>query len=284
MSAHKIVWLASYPKSGNTWVRLLLGNLIGLSDEGEEDEGFKPVMGISSSRDMFEYFTGINSYELTDDEVNWMRPAVYRRMADEFTQFGFVKAHDSFGRLPNGEPFFPADKSHGAVYIVRDPLDVAVSYSHHLGGVPYKEAVRHMNNPRKQVAGGNREQLRQVMLDWSGHYLSWTQQQDMPVCVVRYEDLKRDTVGELKRIADFAHIDEDQYVMSIEEAVEATRFDRLQEMEQSKGFGEKPINSKQFFRSGRSGEGREKLPTELQAELIAHHGEVMRALGYLKRD
>lgn len=281
MDAKRIVWLASYPKSGNTWVRLLLGNLLGLSDD-DEDEDFVPVAGISSSRGVFDHLAGLNTYHLTDDEVDSLRPAVYRSLVDASDQLRFIKAHDAFRRLPDGDAIFPGDCSHGAIYIVRDPLDVAVSFSHHQGHQTFDKTVAGMNDPTKSIAGGNREQLRQIMFDWSGHYRSWIGQTEMPVCLVRYEDLRADTVAELTRIVGFVGLDEATFANSIEGAVEASRFERLQEIEDKRGFSERPEKAERFFRAGRSGEGRERLPENLQKELIAHHADVMRELGYLQ--
>ena len=88
----------------------------------------------------------------------------------------------------------------------------------------------------------------------------------------------------LRRIVDFVGLSEDRFVVTIDEAVEASRFERLQEMEREKGFIERPIKAQRFFRSGRSGEGRERLSPEQQTALIAHHADAMRELGYLGKE
>ncbi|QFT78479.1 sulfotransferase domain-containing protein [Erythrobacter sp. THAF29] len=281
MSDGTFVWLASYPKSGNTWLRLMLGKLTGASEQVDDDV-FAPVAGISSNRSTFEYHTALNTFDLTDAEIDRLRPAVYRAAAAEHDDVAFMKVHDAYGRLPNGEPFFPSDCSRAVIYIVRDPLDVAVSFAHHLGVKEFETAVRKMNDPAFALAGDGREQLRQVMYDWSSHYRSWVEQKEIPVCVIRYEDMRKNTVAVLARVVDFAKLDRSKFVMSIEDAVEASRFERLQKIEQDKGFAERPVNSEKFFRSGRSGEGRERLSASLQEELISHHADVMRELGYLE--
>ena len=281
MSSGEIVWLASYPKSGNTWVRLLLGNLLGLQDSDDADS-FSPVAGISSARWIFDRYLSVDTYELTDEEIDRFRPAVYRKMAEQVDDLMFVKAHDSFQQLPDGQPIFPADCSRAAIYIVRDPLDVAVSYTHHRGETDFEKTVELMNEPTMAIGGKSNEQLRQLMKDWSGHYRSWTDQPGIPVLVVKYEDLSADTPGQLRRIADFVGLDESSFAMSYEEAAEASRFDRLQKIEAEKGFRERPVKADRFFRSGRSGEGREQLSERLQQKLTAHHAEVMRELGYLE--
>nr|WP_298929420.1 sulfotransferase domain-containing protein [uncultured Erythrobacter sp.] len=285
MQNGEIVWLASYPKSGNTWVRLLLGNLLGLKDDDENPgDNFNPVTGISSDRFVFEYCVGLNSYELTRSEIDRVRADVYRMMVRDKPGLKYIKAHDAFGWRPDGKALFPGDCSRGAVYMVRDPMDVAVSYAHHQGHDAFDQTVAGMNDTTKFIGGGRKEQLHQFTGGWSRHYQSWAEQTEMPVCVVRYEDLRADTTRQLSRIAKFIGLEEADFAVSIEEAVEASRFDRLQKIEEEKGFAERPANSKRFFRSGRSGEGRETLPDELQNQIISNHADVMRELGYLERE
>ncbi len=276
-----IIWLASYPKSGNTWVRLLLGNLLGLQEDENAGDGFLRTLGISSSREMFERLVGLNTFELSDAEIDRLRPATYRLMAERAKQAVFIKAHDAFRVAPGGEPLFPGDCSRGVIYIVRNPLDVAISFAHHRGDRTPDEIVKNMNDPDYWLAGGSSEQLRQVLFDWSSHYRSWTEQGSIRALVVRYEDLSSDTAAQLRRIVAFCGIEEARFVRSIEDAVEASRFERLQQKEAERGFAERSPKAERFFRSGRIGEGREKLPHELQRQLIAQHGDVMRELGYL---
>lgn len=276
-----ITWLASYPKSGNTWVRLLLGNLLLRTPAAQDDSGFAPVPGISSDRQAFEALVGLSSYDLTDDEIDLLRPASYRMMARRTRSRLFVKAHDAYRVLPGGEPLFPADCSLGAIYIVRDPFDVAVSFAHHRGDGDWSETIDRMNDPGHALSGANDLQMRQIIRDWSGHYRSWIEQSAIPVLVVRYEDLRSDTERELRRIVEFARIDERELACSIPDAVEASRFERLQAIEEKSGFAERSLKSSRFFRSGCSGEGREELGEDLQGRLIEKHGDAMRELGYL---
>lgn len=282
MVAGNIVWLASYPKSGNTWVRLLLGNLLNLADDDDAaSQDFNALPGIASARWPFDHLLGANTYELSKDEIDRSRPDVYRGISAQAGDVVFMKAHDSFQVNSDGEPIFPGDCSRGAVYIVRNPLDVAVSYSHHRGDSSFEKTVRSMSDPNMEIGGNNREQLHQLLGDWSQHYRSWTSQSEVPVLVVRYEDLQADTAGKLQQIAEFAGLDDSKFAMSYEQAAEASRFERLQKIEAEKGFNERPLKSERFFRSGRSGEGKEKLSPQLQQELTSRHTAVMQELGYL---
>lgn len=280
MGRGNIVWLASYPKSGNTWVRLLLGNLLGLQKDEEDD--FAPVAGISSNRIVFDRLVGINSTDLSQAEIDRLRPDFYRRISDDAGRLTFLKAHDSYQFLPNGQPFFPRDCARAVIYIVRDPLDVAVSWAHHRGHGDFDRAIKNMGDPSMTLGGGSREQLLQHLGDWSDHYRSWTSQTEIPVCVVRYEDLRADTAAALSRIAVFAGIEESDFTMTINDAVDAARFERLQKIEDEKGFSEKPVGAARFFRSGRSGEGKEALTADQQRDIRNRHADLMRELNYLE--
>ena len=100
-----------------------------------------------------------------------------------------LKVHDAYLLTDLGEPLFPADVSRGVIYLVRDPRDIAVSYAHHCG-IPPAASVKRINNP---VAGLARKhpwlQVTQRVGGWSNHVRSWADQADIPILVVRYEDL-----------------------------------------------------------------------------------------------
>lgn len=272
----RICWLASYPKSGNTWTRILLGNLV----RGDSDDSRLIALGgtISSNRTMFDNLTGLPSADLTDDEIDLLRPDGYRMLAAEGRGPLYVKVHDAFHENRNGEPLFPADVSMGAIYLVRNPLDVAISYAFHQGHEDFVRVVEQMGDPAHVMAGGKAAQLRQQTHGWSGHYRSWHAQQGIPVLTVRYEDMLADTARELARMVEFLGLSHD--AAEIAAAVDASRFERMREAEEREGFRERPEKAVRFFRAGRAGEGHEKLPPELQRQLYDAHGDLMRALGY----
>lgn len=272
-----IVWLASYPKSGNTWVRVLLANY----DAGRtapvdinELEG-----SIASSRDLFDEHAGVEASELTRQEVERYRPDVYRHLAAADRRLIFLKTHDAFITNVNDEPIFPADVTRVAVYIVRNPLDVAVSFAHH-NATTIDRVIGWMARPDFQLAGTRQtDQLPQRLLSWSGHVSSWCDQTRLPVCIVRYEDLLEDTCAALERIVSAAGLDVDAGRLS--RAVEWSRFDDLQKQEIQRGFIGKPARAERFFRAGRAGDWRTALSSEQVAALIGGHGPMMKQLGYL---
>ena len=280
------VWLASYLKSGNTWARLLLANFLADSEQavhinriGEALPELHPC-----DRGWFDRVTGLPSSDCTDDEVEPLRPAALRaHAADVGGVRKFCKVHDALHDTAAGEPLFPEDVSAGAVCLVRNPLDVAVSWAFHAGGKDFSEAVTRMNDRRFVMSDGCGRQLRQLLLDWSGHVESW-RSAPFPVLAVRYEDLLADTVGQLARMTRFLGLDGAADGRRLRRAVAAATFTRLQEQEARDGFLERYQRCRRFFRSGRSGDWRRYLSAAQAQRITRRHGPGMRACGYDPRE
>ena len=280
-----ICWLVSYPKSGNTWTRILLSRLRDACDEETAAALIMADSQLFSARPVFDQLTGLDSTELSDAEIDLLRAPAYRQLAAmrrrESAGQLYIKVHDAFSRDGNGDPLFPPDVSIGAIYLVRDPRDVAVSYTHHKGHGDFERTVKGMNSPTQSLGGYGRPQLRQWTYGWSGHYRSWHEQEAIPVLTVRYEDMLADTARELGRMARFLGLPAADDPALLAAAVDASRFDRLQSLETQQGFSERPEASRSFFRSGKAGEGRSVLPAALQHEICDAHGALMAELGYL---
>ena len=277
----RIVWLASYPKSGNTWFRAFITALFGENEETPDINALYPTT-IASSRQLFDEVTGISSADLRQDEIDMLRPRVYRDEALRSDKIIYHKTHDAFLKLPGGVDNIPADVTLCAVYFIRNPMDVAVSFANHMAK-SIDRAIEVMNDP--DFAFCSREdriynQLRQRLLTWSGHVRSWTEQQDVPVVVLRYEDMLSNPLVTFKKAIDFMGLS--CSIEEVEAALEQCTFEKLKEQEHEKGFHEKALRSPVFFRKGRAGNWKEEL-TQAQVNLItSHHGEIMRKFGYLK--
>lgn len=270
-----IVWLASFPKSGNTWMRILLSNLMAGGREAEDINRLALADGVASSRGLFEAATLVDSRLLTADEIDRMRPAIYEADAAEREGAGLVKAHDAYTRLPDGTPLL-GRAARAAVYMVRDPRDVAVSLAFHIDDDP-DDAIGYLNRPDSTFGASNR-QVRQWLNGWSGHVTSWLDQTDIPVHVVRYEDLQADTTGVLRRTLDFlgATCDDD----TLAAAVRFASFVELQRQERLSGFAERTSRTTPFFRTGVVGDWRRHLDRGQVARIEAAHADVMARLGY----
>ncbi len=275
-----IIWLTSYPKSGNTWFRAFLTALLN-PDAADIDINAMHPTPIASSRQLFDDMAGVPASELTADEIDLLRPAVYRQDALESEGTVYHKVHDAYTILPTGEPLFPSLESHASLYFIRNPLDVAVSFAHHLHS-SINEAIAAMNNPAYAFCEKNNKlhnQLRQRLLTWSGHVRSWTEQGDIPVKVLRYEDMLArplEVFSEAVAFIGLSHTRE-----QIQSALDRSSFERLKQQESEKGFSEKNAKSGSFFRKGVAGDWKNHLDDGQVQQLIAAHGEVMRKFGYL---
>lgn len=276
-----IVWLASYPKSGNTWMRALLANL--KADKPVDINALARKYGIASSRTLFEDQTLLDSGLLTDEEIDEMRPRVYRAWA---TQLGeqpgdpfVMKCHDAYIRLGDGTPLLGGSAAKGAIVLVRDPRDIASSFADHRG-TSVDKAIALMGDSSAAMGRSmeaQSSQLRQRLLDWSGHISSWLDQRDIPVHLVRYEDLETEPAAILALAARFAGFDvtADQ----VANAVRLSTFDKLRDQEEAGGFMEAAKN-RRFFRRGHSGAWQTDLSRHQAGRIETAHGKVMRRLAY----
>ena len=279
-----VVWLASYPKSGNTWVRFLLANFLADSEAPvsiNDIHRHLPSMGSSSRRD-FELEIGTSSSECTDAEADMLLPTLHRRRAARAAKAGktiFCKVHDACRRTSAGDPLIPEEVTLGALYVLRHPLDVAVSDAFY-SNLTFSQSVAHLNNPHTTQAGVSEPQLLQVLFDWSGHVRSWTGA-PFPVLAVRYEDLLADAPGQLGRMARFLRLEGADDEGRLRRAAAFSSFDRLREAEDREGFEEGWRGLTQpFFRCGESGAWRRHLNAEQVRSVLDAHAETMAAFGY----
>ncbi|MFZ4859322.1 MAG: sulfotransferase domain-containing protein [Desulfuromonadaceae bacterium] len=277
----KIHWLASYPKSGNTWMRILLTNYL---RNGSEPADINRIDGgpIASARFWFDEWVGVEASALDDSTIERLRPGVYRCMAGEEQNTLYMKVHDAWIRTDQGEALFPAEVTAGVVYILRNPLDMAASCAHHWG-VSMAQAVEDLCDSTyasSRSLGGMADQLRRFMGSWSSHVRSWLDESGLPVCLVRYEDLKRDPERYFGEVVSFCGLTLD--TERVHKAVSFSSFGELQRQEKEKGFQERSFKAPgDFFRRGEVGSWRDELAPDLAQQLIDTHGETMRRFGYL---
>jgi hypothetical protein len=270
-----IVWLASYPKSGNTWARVFIQNYQNPARLADIND---LAVGHAAQHALFDLFGAVEASDLGDDELQALRPALYRTIASAIGAPLFLKVHDAFSTTADGVPLFPPDATRAVVYIIRNPGDVAVSLARHFGS-SLGEAVSMLCREDTAVrdwAG----QCRQHLRSWSGHVKSWMEESALRASAVRYEDLLADPVRGFTALLATAGlvIDPDRLLG----AIEHSGFERLRSQERAAGFTERhPKATSPFFHTGRSGDWRDHLAPDLMRRLVDAHGEVMRRFGYL---
>lgn len=274
-----IVWLASYPKSGNTWFRIFLTNLFSASNKPASINELHRTP-IASSRNLFDEVSGLPSSDLLPSEIDRLRPQVYRHIAADARETVFHKVHDAWRILPDGNPLFPPEITQAVIYFIRNPLDVVISFAHH-AATSIDDMIKAMNNPnytfcRKQDRLHN--QLQQQLNTWSGHVRSWTRQSHMPVMVLKYEDMLTNSFETFKKAIKFVDVraSDDQ----IKQALYFSRIEELQRQEEAQGFKEKSPRATSFFRKGSSGDWKNVLSEKQIERLVNEHKTVMKTYGY----
>lgn len=273
-----IYWLVSYPKSGNTWFRMFLANYLANASKPLSLNEIQES-SISSSATDFEDLIGLDPFELYPEETDLYRPDLYRIQSEiEPGRIDYKKTHDAYTLNQNNEPLFPEDVSLGAIYFVRNPMDVCVSYANHSSS-KIEKTVRLIQNKQSKVAGHKSGQLRQILLSWQDHYFSWCKQSQIPVLLIRYEDMKRTPMEAFGKMIRFLNLEYDEERLS--RSIINSDFKLLQQMEKEKGFKERIQQCKSFFWKGAIGNYQDHLSEKQVEEIIQSNFEGMYQLGYI---
>jgi hypothetical protein len=273
-----IAWIASYPKSGNTWIRAFVHCLNMLAagrqlESGYLDEIDQTVLMIGALTRAIEQVTGKPREQLTFSDAAASRPAAEARIAAGRKGLVLIKTH-TVRAVFEGAPTIDPRLTVGAVYVVRDPFDVAVSLKHFLD-CSQDQAIAIMN--RKNFGGVASTQF-EIWGSWSENVLSWAEQPSPEVLVLRYEDLLGDPVRALAGVS--RHLRMRVAPPQIVEATQKASFTNLRKAEGDGGFSERPESSERFFRSGRTGEGRRSLTRAQMKAIVEEHGATMERFGY----
>ena len=271
-----IIWLASYPKSGNTWLRAFLHNLLRNPPEAYDINDLGDfTLGESS----FAWYRRLDERPIeafTEAEIAALRPKVHRRLTTIVPDSTFVKTHCAVME-DHGVPTVTFGVTAGAIYVVRNPLDVAISYAHHRG-TSHADTIDYMAKSRAQVPASN-SHVHELLGSWSEHVESWTAKPSKALHVVRYEDMLMKPQTAFGGIVRFLglKVPRDR----LERAIARSSFRVLQEQERQHGFREKSEFADRFFREGKSGQWRKLLTPAQIDRMVAAHSQEMKRFGYL---
>jgi hypothetical protein len=276
-----LVWLASYPKSGNTWTRAFLSNLASIIEGEWEEIDVNSIGRFSFGENLTGFYKDRLGFEPTGSEehrkqIAALRHAAQQDLVDRFEGLVFVKTHNAL-IFDRGHSLINFAVTAGAIYIVRNPLDVAISLAHHINST-IDQAIETMGSPDMESGVGER-MIHDVWSSWSKHVMSWTRKPYRAIYVMRYEDMLNDperTFGALAR-----HLLLRPTAAQLSQAIDRSSFEKLRSQEEMVGFKEKPDHAERFFREGRAGQWRETLtPTQID-RIVRDHGEQMARFGYL---
>lgn len=272
-----ILWLASYPKSGNTWVRIFLENLFRNPAEPVSINELNVVAFGDAQRHLYQSLTQQPIEEMSDQELDRLRPVLQQTLANR-PETSIVKTHNRIGFV--GEvPIISLEHTMGAIYVVRNVFDVAVSFAAHYNGsmddVVDGLCRESMHTPTSQAA------IIQYLGPWGEHYRGWMAVPGFEPLVLRYEDLRARPFKEFSRIVKFLNLSATPE--RIKKAIRFSNFDEVSRQEKQGGFRERVRADQTFFREGKVGGWRRQLSPDHVARLIEVHGDVLRELRYIDK-
>ena len=277
-----IVWLASYPKSGNTWLRVYLYHLMRLMNGLPRTDNDLHALDKASTYEarlvgLFEELLGKPLATASRYEVAIVRPQVHAAIVQRTGGVSLVKTHAALGQLGD-IPTHNLAVSAGTIYLVRDPRDVAISLAAHNGST-IDAAITDMETSSYGTQNSDQAAF-EVWGSWRENTLSWTDKPHKAVLVVRFEDMLGDPTPTFTAIAE--HLRQKPTPEQIQEAIALSSFQELRDAEIAAGdFRERSERADRFFREGRAGEWREKLTPEQVARIEHKHHDMMGKFGYL---
>jgi hypothetical protein len=272
----QLVWIASYPKSGNTWVRAFLHNYI---RQGDAPYDINRLTDLSASDVNAERYNRhdprpASRYSIAD--VQRMRRLVHQDLTALDKTLVFVKTHNARLQV-EGAPLITPEVTAGAIYIVRDPRDVAVSYSAHLGR-SIDDTIARMADPQA-ATGGTDAKVYERHSSWSVHVRSWTYPSDPRTRVLQYEALVAAPEAVFAEM--IAWLGQPPPAARLKRAIAFSDIAELRAQESARGFKERVAGSTApFFGAARPGGWRNVLSPVQQARIERDHGTMMARFGY----
>lgn len=279
----RIVWIASYPKSGNTWFRAFL-TALHLPSGDELNLNEMVTDGIFSSKHFIEQYLDLNPDYLSKEQIESYKKIAFKHLVEKSDKNTFIKIHDAFTYSnKDGLSLIPEGVSKLAVYIIRNPLDIALSLANHLGKPADYAIDRFITNPSGIFGSFTKKnnssnQFYQPLGTWSMHVESWLRYPSFPVHFVKYEDLIENPFETFKMVINMIGIEVDE--RQVINAIEESRFEKLQQKERNQGFKESSAFSSGFFHKGQSGRWKQELTTEQIEKIKKANEPMMRKFGY----
>lgn len=261
MSLQRIIWLTSFPKSGNTWLRILLAYYFMPKEAAIDINSIHRFTTADNRKDFFDRANGKPIEVLEDAEWQRLRPKALRLIAQSRSGHHFVKTHCCLGMVGT-TPLISPEVTAGAIYVLRNPFDVALSFARHIGA-DVDTAIDRMEHAGNGVV--SEFGIREMIGRWDAHVGSWTSGQGLRLVVLRYEDLVDDTFRAIQPV--FQYLGTKPDVGKLRWAIRKASFKELQKQEAENGFRERPATSKQFFTKGKAGGWRDDLTAEQIARI-----------------
>ncbi|MBL4707304.1 MAG: sulfotransferase domain-containing protein [Flavobacteriales bacterium] len=276
-----VVWISSYPKSGRTWLKILMESILLYEGESTAINDLKVASTTTIKRDSFDQYFGLKSSDLTLEETWEYKRKYYLNMGISKKSKSFILTHDENLILENKKRLFPLEVTQSVIHIVRNPLSIVASLANHLK-ISIDESIEIMNsssiqNPKNAFPATTT--VYSKIGSWSSHLKSWINNAPYPVQLIRYEDLVENSLAVLKELFRFLNHEVSEEIVL--RAIENTSFQKLALIEKAIGFKEKPSTSAGFFRKGKIDSWKEELTNKQIERVMKDHEAMMRKMGYL---
>lgn len=281
-----IIWIASYPKSGNTWVRALLTYYFFSKVKKFDFALLKNIPNFNVTD-----FVDNNQIIKTNNDIikNWLPSQEY--INKKFKRNLLFKTHNACIDF-NGSRFTNNKVSAGCIYIVRDPRNIITSYKN-FENKNYEAMIKMMFD-EKSFLFSNEETMKkfgikgiEVISSWAKHYESWVHNKlGIPVCLIKYEDLLNDPFMEFSKIFNFLKKinNEKQTIIDkkrLQNTISETSFENLKHLENTDGFIEKQNREIKFFNQGKNNDWNKILPKQISNQIKDQFLKEMKELGYV---
>ena len=284
-----IIWLASYPKSGNTLIRSMLSAYLFSKDGVYNFDIIKNIRHFPN----IELFEKLNINPDNDGEIIKNYVNVQNSFNDK-NSIQFLKTHSYLFNFNNSYPFTNLNVSLGVIYIVRDPRNVVSS----LAKFESKTTEQTANLLTQNLTlGGDLnskseyEKTTVYVGTWGSNYNSWKSFKKFnKYLLIKYEDLISDRKKIFLEILEFIYqlngskleINDEK----LKNVLETTEFEYLQNLEAKYGFDDARIHKKSkekipFFNLGPKRDWRKSTNKKIYEEIEKIFQKEMRELGYL---
>ena len=295
-----IIWLASYPKSGNTWVRTIINELLYTNNNldnifNNASKNIRQFPAYSDFKDSFE-FTSLDRNEIVKDKLinktikSWI---ILQNKINRDKKIKLFKTHNLLGKFVIDEKeysFTNLDNTIGVIHIVRDPRSVVTSLKNHFSLKSEEEAKEMITDPDTWSGLKYKNTIPNYFSSWSNHYNSWKRFPKNNL-MIRYEDILENPENEIKKIIDYLkkffkfEINKERIV----EIIEKTSFNNFKKNEMNGKFYENVIGDKKdkenkkvnFFFLGPENNWKKMLKKETILEIERKFEKEMKELNYI---
>ena len=282
-----IIWLASYPKSGNTYVRAFLSAYY-FSENGQFD--FSQILNIEQFPHEKFFKQKVNN--MSEASKQWMP---IQRKINQNKKIKFFKTHSFLGNY-KGNIFTSPETTLGAVYIIRDPRNVLTSLKNHFS-LDDDKALKMITDKERWLMSNNGSYASYTYISsWSNNYLSWFKNNQFRRLFIKYEDLIKNKYETFRDIIVFTNTlmnnVEGVNKSKLQKAIETTNFDILKKKEMSETFSGSESSFKNwrkfhsenknlFFNLGPENNWEKNLKNKISREIENNFEDQMKNLGYL---